>query len=308
MYCLSIVIINYNTPDLTIRCIESIKKAEISSVEVIVVDNKSTDSSINCISKKFPTLKIIKNSYNSGFGRANNLGIQHAKGEYILLLNSDMILSEDTVKKCYDIIVNSPKIGALGCKLVNEDGSDQKSVYYHVGDFTGVLKDNLLYNYLFYKQPTRIKGIMGAFMLIPKSVFEEVGGFDPDFFMYAEELELCHRIEKAGYKIHYTEETFAIHKHGGSSSNKKWSNRQNLLSNALLYLKINGLGGYFIYHILCHVNTLTNFFLMWKLDKNYRKGYYQTQRDYFSNYLYYLQIPFLYSKNFGNGKRLLKRN
>jgi GT2 family glycosyltransferase len=305
---ISIIIVHFKTFELTDRCIRNIINSNSQiEYEIIVIDNDSNDGAAKKIINNFPLVKWVLNSENEGFGRANNLGVKYAKGEYILLLNSDMIVNPETLDKTIEILINNSKIGALGCKLTNEDGSDQKSVYFHVGDFEGVLKDNLFYNYLFYKQPTKIKGIMGAFMLIPKKVFEEVGGFDPDFFMYAEELELCNRIGKAGYKIEFTEETTAIHKHGGSSSNKQWAYRQNLLSNALHYLKIKGLGGYLIYHFLCHVNTVTNFILMWKLDKNYRKGYWQGQKDYYSNYLYYLQIPFLYSKKTGNGKRFLKR-
>jgi GT2 family glycosyltransferase len=305
---LSIIIVNYKTPELTTRCIESVCNSTVNfGFEIIVVDNDSQDNSEEKITKKFPNVKWINSGDNLGFGRANNLGAQNAMGKNFLLLNSDMLLEKETLEKSLSILNNDSTIGALGCHLINEDGTDQKSVYYHIGDYNGVLKDNLFYNYLFYKQPTKIKGIMGAFMLIPQNIFDQVNGFDPDFFMYAEELELCTRISKAGYKIEYTEETTAIHKHGGSSSSKRWSQRQNLVSNALLYLKINGIFGYLFYHLLFHVNTITNFVLMWKLDKNYRKGYWQVQGDYYSNYFYYMQIPFLYSKKPGNGQRYLRR-
>jgi len=305
---LSIIIINYKTPALITRCLESIEDCNFKDLEVIIIDNNSQDNSEDFITKQFPKIKWISNSYNAGFGRANNIGVAEAKGEFILLLNSDMLLQKDTLHKSLNILLNDAAIGALGCRLVNEDGTDQKSVYYHIGDYAGVLKDNLFYNYFFYKQPSKINGIMGAFMLMPKSVFEEVGGFDPDFFMYAEELELCSRISKAGYKIEFTDSTAAVHKHGGSSSSKRWSQRQNLLSNALLYLKIKGVLGYLLYHIFFHINTLSNFLLMWKLDKKYRKDFWNVQVDYYINYLYYIQIPFLYSKKQGNGKRFLRRS
>ena len=145
-------------------------------------------------------------------------------------------------------------------------------------------------------------------MLIPKHVFNEVGGFDPDFFMYAEELDLCRRIEQKGFQIYYLETVAAIHKHGGSSKGTNWSHKQNYLSNALLYLKTHGVLGYFIYLMLSVGTFITNVCLLWKMDKFYRKTFWKTEIYFYSNSFYYLIIPFLFSRKKGKGKRLLKRN
>lgn len=304
---LSVIIVNYKTPELTRRCIESIFAVHREGVEVIVVDNHSQDNSKALVTSLFPEVVWIDNPENDGFGRANNFGASQAKGEYLLLLNSDMLLLEDTVGKCLSYMESHPETGALGCKLLNEDGSFQKSAYHYVGDYMGVLKNNLIVDYIFKPVPGKIKAVMGAFMLIPKKVFDEVKGFDPDFFMYAEELDLCRRIEAKGYKIVYFEEATAIHKHGGSSEGSDWSHRQNWLSNALLYLKVRGYGGYVLYHFLYFFTFITNLLLLWKMDQPYRKGFWNEKRWYFSNFWLYFSIPFLFKKSFGNGKRILRR-
>lgn len=305
---LSIIIVNYKTPELTLRCITSILDSILSSeFEIIVVDNCSEDDSEKIIVSQFPEITWINNLSNTGFGRANNIGAKCAKGKYLLFLNSDMLVLDNTISNTLDYIERYSDIGVLGCKLLNEDGSVQKSIYYYVGDYMGVLKNNLVIDYFCKPKPTKIKAVMGAFMLIQKKVFDSVDGFDPDFFMYAEELDLCRRIERKGFQIHYLETAIAIHKHGGSSEGVDWAQKQNYLSNALLYLKVKGIGGYFLYHFLYHFNFITNMFLLWKMNKNYRKDFWTDQKMYFSNYVYYIKIPFLYSTLLGNGKRILKR-
>lgn len=306
---LSIIIVNYKTPELTIRCIASIYDTiTIKEFEIVVIDNCSMDDSEKQITSQFPNIIWINNSENSGFGRANNIGVKKAKGEYLLFLNSDMLVLKNTINTCLDYIKSNSNIGVLGCKLLNEDGTLQKSIYHYVGDYMGVLQNNLIVDYFLKPKPIKIKAVMGAFMLIPKSVFNELNGFDPDFFMYAEELDLCRRIGSNGYQIHYLETAIAIHKHGGSSADSDWSQKQNYLSNALLYLKVKGTMGYIFYHFLYHCTFITNVLLLWKMNKIYRVDFLEDQKMYFANYVNYIKIPFLYSTLFGNGKRILKRN
>lgn len=308
---LSIIIVNYKTPKLTFRCVESIINNVKIDYEVIIVDNNSNDNSEELITAAFSEVIWINNLRNDGFGRANNIGINQSQGEFVLLLNSDMIIPEGTIEACLAEIEKDNSIGALGCKLLNEDESLQKSVYYHIADFKGILELNLVYDYFFSKnveQPGPIKAIMGAFMIIPNKVLNEVGLFDPDFFMYAEEMELCHRIAKAGYSINYFDHVIAIHKHGGSSSSIDSANKQNFLSTAFLFYKIKGFWGYLLYHLLFLTNTVVNFIVMWKLTKEWRDtSFWNIQRYYFSNFGYYFSIPLLYTRKIGNGKRLLRR-
>ncbi len=305
---LSVVIVNYKTPTLTHRCIGTIYQSNIDCKhEIIVVDNASNDNSEEIIKKSFPSILWINNPLNEGFGRANNIGAQYAKGKFLLFLNSDMLLYEETIKRCLEEISKNEGIGVLGCKLFNEDGSYQMSIYSHVGQYYNVLKNNLLFDFFIKKRNSEIEAVMGSFMLIPKHVFELSGGFDSDFFMYAEELDLCRRIKKLGYKIQFTEKTCAIHKHGGSSEGEEWSIKQSYLSDALLYHKTKGFFGYWFYHFLMIMNFLTNFFLMWRFNKNFRKDFWKIQKAYFSNFFYYLHIPFRYKRGLGDGKKMLKR-
>ena len=304
---LSIIIINYKTPQLTIRCLDSIYSNFTDNAEIIVIDNYSDDNSLEIIHSKYPDVKLIQNDVNEGFGRANNKGIKESSGEYILLLNSDMVIPTGTIEACIHRISQDKKIGVLGCKLVNEDGSFQKSTY-SIASIRKLLDSNLLINYIFPLKKEKIEAVMGSFMLIPRFVFNEIGLFDPDFFMYSEELELCNRINKAGYKVCYYDAVYAIHKHEGSSENKDWNNKQRFLSNALLFYKVKGFLGYCMYNFVFILNCFCNFFLMWFLDSKYRKSYFKTQKYYFSNVVYYFLIPFLFTKQMGDGKRLLRRS
>lgn len=293
---LSIIIVNYKTPDLTFRCIKSIYESEISfPFEIIIVDNDSQDGSKDLITTHFSEVKWISNDYNAGFGRANNIGVSQAKGKYVLLLNSDMLLlNNQKLEDCISLFENDSDTGVVGCKLLNEDNSIQKSIYYDVATIRYLLSYNILWYKLFKPTPKSFDAVMGSFMLFRKKDFEKIKGFDEDFFMYAEELELCYRIKKSGKKIVFFDGYTAIHKHGGSSQGSDWSQRQNMLSNALLYLKIRGWAGYFLYHFVFHINVATNLLLFFTLSVESRKSYIDLYKSYFCNYKKYLRIPFYY--------------
>ena len=309
---LSIVIVNYKTPDLLLKCVESVTDTIPNSLpyEVIVVDNNSNDNSEELLRKNSQEIIWIQKEENDGFGRANNVGIEQSRGAYILLLNSDIILKPGTIEYCLEFIKKDQAIGVLGCQLLNEDGTIQKSTYSHNGNASSILRYNLVLDYIFKlaAKERRLKAVMGSFMLIPKAVLDKVGLFDPDFFMYSEEIDLCRRIEKSNYKLVYFSEATAIHKQGGSSANEKWSNRQKSLSNALLQYKSGGIFNYLLYHFISFSNAIVNFLVMWLLTSQYRKGYWIEQKSYFSNLRYYIIIPLIYSRKTGNGKRLLRRS
>lgn len=308
---LSIVIVNFKTPLLLISCIESVVNTIVNtSYEIIVVDNNSKDNSEELIRSRFNNVNWINNSLNEGFGRANNIGINRSIGEYILLLNSDVVVEKNTIEKCLNQFRLDKSIGALGCILLNEDGSIQKSTYQYIASYYGVIKNNLIYDYLSKQcenNDFKIEAIMGAFMMIPRKVLNKTGLFDPDFFMYAEEMELCKRILKSGYKISYFDQVTAFHKNGGSSENLDWSKKQAYLSEALLYYKIKGFFGYILYHLLWFMNTVSNFCVMWFLSPTYRTGYFKREKWFYSNIRYYFLIPFQYNKKWGGGIKALQR-
>ncbi|NRT74188.1 glycosyltransferase [Clostridium beijerinckii] len=238
---LSIIIVNYNTYNLTKQTIDSIIGEHHNfNYEIILVDNASSDGSINKLQDEFRNivitqkLRIIMNKDNLGFAKANNIGIKFASGKYILLLNSDTVLKENCLEKCIGKIEKDRNIGALGCKVILANGeldhackrgfpSPKASLYY----FLKLYKRNELkygqYNALHLGEDDigEVDCLTGAFMLMPKLIFDKVGGLDEDFFMYGEDIDLCYKIKEFGYKILYYPEAQIIHYKGGSSKKKR---------------------------------------------------------------------------------------
>lgn len=227
----SVIIVNYNTKDLLRDCIESIY-AYTSDVdyEVIVVDNASSDNSAEMLRQKFPEVRMIDAGGNLGFGRANNLGMQHATGKYLFLLNSDTLLLNNAIKIFFDqaeqLTKEGSKIGVLGTILVDRD----RKTCHSYGTFitpAAELKE-LTAKYLrFLKDskntnPPKIKGqlevdyITGADMFVPADVYRQTGGFDPDFFMYCEEVDWQKRMDEMGLSRIIISGPEIIHLEGGS--------------------------------------------------------------------------------------------
>ena len=306
---LSIVIVNYRTPELTIRCIESVYATTKTQFEIIVVDNASGDDSRDRICSSFGDVVWIQNEVNDGFGRANNKGVANAKGQYILLLNSDMVLTDGCIDYCMEQIMGDGMLAAYSCRLVNIDGSMQRNVYYDIASKRKILESSVLFVKLFgiheISTKEEIKAIMGAFMLMHKEKFEEVRGFDPDFFMYSEEIDLCRRMALKGYVFGCTDAVYAIHKHEGSSTCKLTTYRQRLLSESLMVYKIKGLFGYLLYHFLSFNVFVTNLIISIFVAK-YRLSTIMINKAYFMNFGQFITIPLLYSRNLGQGKRMLK--
>ncbi|OGY08887.1 MAG: hypothetical protein A2700_00125 [Candidatus Blackburnbacteria bacterium RIFCSPHIGHO2_01_FULL_44_64] len=239
---ISIVIVSFNTKNLTKSCVESILKYTRGvNLEIIIVDNASTDGSVEEIqkfTKKQKETHLLKNRKNLGFGGGNNLGMKRAKGKYILLLNSDTKLHEDSISKMVQWMDNNNNVGMSTCKLTNPNGTTQAN-----GGFfptlprlllwTTFLDDLPLVGQLFGSYHMNTKGIMGdnssyekthpqdwisgAFMMLRRTVFENMGGFRKDIFMYAEDVEYCYRIKKAGVQIQYAPITSITHIGSASS-------------------------------------------------------------------------------------------
>ncbi|WP_417264806.1 glycosyltransferase family 2 protein [Brumimicrobium sp.] len=304
---LSIIIVNFKTPLLTNDCISSIKSSEITfKYEVIVIDNHSNDNSKELILNTHPDVNFISNSYNAGFGRANNLGVEKSNGSYILLLNSDLTVEKNSISTCYNYIVSSVETGIVSCEILYPNGEKQNFTS-TIASYKKILSRNLFVDFL-NKDGFKYKeeAVMGSFMMFKKEVFNEIGGFDPDFFMYSEEIELCHRFKLNNYGITILDSVQVYHLNGGSSSDRDWAAKQSFLSSALLFYKVKGNFGYLFYHFLILFNTITNFILMWRLDSNYRSDYFKYQKNYFYGAWMYLKIPLLYNRKIGSGNRLLR--
>lgn len=220
----SIIIVNYNTVDLLVDAIASvISKTEGISYEVIVVDNASRDDSESIVARTFQErVRYVRLDRNIGFGRANNKGIELARGRNIFLLNPDTLLVNNAVKILSDYLDNDPRTGACGGNLYTADMQPATSFERYLPSL-GLAVAELLHLYDSNKhqfnhtgKPMKVGYISGADMMLKKEVLDKVGYFDPDFFMYAEETELSYRIRKAGYISVSVPESKIIHLEGQS--------------------------------------------------------------------------------------------
>lgn len=235
---LSVIIINYKTKEMTINCIDSVYESHMQGIEyeVIVVDNASNDGSIEAVALRFPEAIIIQNNENLGFSKANNIGMHRAKGNYILLLNSDTIVEQNTLSKSLKFIKARPRVGALGCKVVLENGqldaACKRSFPTPANGFYHALKLDIRfpknerfgeYNLTFVNENKifSVDCVMGAYMLVPKSVIDQVGMLDEDYFMYGEDIDWCYRIKQGGYQIIYYPEVRIFHYKKASGIGKR---------------------------------------------------------------------------------------
>jgi O-antigen biosynthesis protein len=233
MIDLSIIIVNYNVKEFLLNLLDSISLSiKNISAEIIVVDNASDDGSVEILHERFPHVKLIANKNNVGFGSANNQAMKIASGKYFLLINPDTIVREDTFTKMIEFFENSPKVGIAGCKVLNPDGTLQLACRRSFpGPWTSFTKVTGLsrlfprsrafarYNltYLDENKTYEVDAVSGAFLMIRKDVYEKVGGFDEQFFMYGEDLDLCYRVQKSDYKVFYVHTTEIIHYKGEST-------------------------------------------------------------------------------------------
>jgi GT2 family glycosyltransferase len=230
---LSVVIVNYNVKHFIEQCLFSVLKASESfECEVFVVDNNSVDGSVTLIKEKFPQINLIVNKTNTGFSVANNQAIRLAKGEYILLLNPDTVVQEDTFTKILAFMDAHPEAGGLGVKMLDGQGNfapeskrglpTPEVAFYKMFGFSRFFPKSKRFgkyhlSYLPEDKVNEIDVMSGAFMLIRKSVLDQIGLLDETFFMYGEDIDLSYRIKKAGYKNYYFPETQIIHYKGEST-------------------------------------------------------------------------------------------
>lgn len=239
---LSIVIISFNTKDLTIDCIRSIEKTvRKSSYEIIIVDNDSHDDSVDAISKlNFSHLKLIKNKINYGFSKANNIGVKKSSGRYVLFLNSDTVVHEGTLDGMVDFMDQNSQAGASTCFLRMPNGKLDDAAHRGfptpwraLAHFTGlskIFKSSKLFagyslGYMDLSKTHEIEALAGAFMLVRREAGEEVGWWDEDFFFYGEDLDFCYKLKEKGWKIYFVPEFEILHYKGVSGGLKKDSKK-----------------------------------------------------------------------------------
>jgi len=230
---LSVVIVNYNVKHFIEQCLFSVLKAsENIACEIFVVDNNSVDGSVTIIKDKFPQVNLIVNKANTGFSVANNQAIRLAKGEYVLLLNPDTVVQEDTFTKVITFMDTHADAGGLGVKMLDGQGNfapESKRglptpfvAFYKMVGLSRFFPNSSKFgkyhlSYLPQDQINEVDVLSGAFMLMRKSVLDKIGLLDETFFMYGEDIDLSYRIQKAGYKNYYFPETQIIHYKGEST-------------------------------------------------------------------------------------------
>jgi GT2 family glycosyltransferase len=233
MIDVSVITVNYNVKEFVLNLVISLKKALSEfTYEIIVVDNASQDGSVEYLKEKFTDVTVIANSKNVGFGKANNQALEISKGKYILLINPDAIVREDTFTKMISFFERTKEAGLAGCKVLNPNGTLQLACrrgfpgpwtsFTKVSGLSTIFPKSKLFakynlTYLDENKTYEVDAISGSFMMLKRDVYEKVGGFDPDFFMYGEDLDLCYRIQKAGYKVYYVHDTEVIHYKGEST-------------------------------------------------------------------------------------------
>jgi hypothetical protein len=228
---ISAIVVSYNTRSMTLDCLRCLSDQlrEIPS-EILVVDNASSDGSAAAIRQSFPGVKIIENSENRGFGAANNQGMRAAGGEFFLLLNSDAFPEPGAVAALLTCMNQYPDAGVVGPRLLNADRSTQRSCFRFPSPLRAWL-ENLWISRLVpstwawgdwrrwpHDQERQVDFVIGACMLVRRRVFEETGGFDESFFMYAEEADWQKRIQQAGWRIRFTPAAQVVHVGGASGA------------------------------------------------------------------------------------------
>lgn len=230
---LSIIIVNWNCAAYTAQCISSIRAFTRGlEYEIIVVDNASSDDSVRVL-QAIPGIRLMGSPENLGFAKANNLGSQHSSGKVLLFLNPDTELNSPAINRLNTALKSSPSVGIVGCRLLNSDLSLQTSCIQPIPTILNQIMDIEVLKLRFpqiqmwgiealftdREGPVPVEAVCGAGLMIKREVFERVGLFSKDYFMYGEDLDLCDKVRKAGWQVCYVADVTIVH-HGGQSTKK----------------------------------------------------------------------------------------
>jgi O-antigen biosynthesis protein len=238
---ISIVIVNYKVPYCLIEALHSLRLAALyDRCEVIIIDNASGDGSREIVTSKFQEAQWIQLKTNVGFGKACNIGVAAARGEYLLLLNPDTVISASTLSDAVEFMETHPKAGLMGPKILNPDGTLQLScrrsiptpsvAFYYFAGLSSIFPKSRRFGryhltYMDEDTMAQVDVISGSFMFMRRALFNEIGGFDKRFFMYGEDIDLCYRITHAGREVWYYPQIKIVHQKGKSSSKRKIRSR-----------------------------------------------------------------------------------
>lgn len=291
----SIIIVSWNVGSMLEMCLRSILEFAAPSIEVIVIDNASQDNTKNILDnisvqyrqKGVPFITFIHNN-NLGFAYAVNRGIERSTGNYIILLNPDTKIIEYSFSIIKNFFETHPKCGIVGCRLINGDGTTQTSVRRFpsvVSQFFILLKLHHLFPNLkplkkYFMRDfdatdvSSVDQVMGAFFVFSKSLIEDIGYFDENFFLWFEEVDFCKRAIDAGYHVYYTPDTKIIH-YGGQSFQKLLSfQKQKIYNNSLLYYykkHASILGCCVVFGLYIPSMVFAGLYSLWNIANKYRK-------------------------------------
>ena len=286
MVKLSIIILSYNTKDLTVRCIESLinqydKQLDSGEFEIILTDNASTDGTIEKISnlKSYTSnIRIIQNKENYGFSKGNNIAFKNARGKYILFLNSDTQVKDKGFLDMINFLNENSQIAVLGARVLNADGSSQPSSgkFYNLFNLFLVLigGERLGLVRLKPNKITRVDWVSGVCMMIRFDVFKKIKGFDENLFMYMDDIELCFRVKESGYETYFYPNLNIVHSERGSSD--KTFAILNIYKGILyFYKKHKPLWEYYLVKLLLNIKAITAFVIGTIIGDNYLKKTYK---------------------------------
>lgn len=269
MFDISVILVSYNTIEMTKTALSHLLASSNNiKMEIIIVDNASKDHSAEVLRDEYPQIRLIKNSKNVGFGRANNQALPYIKGRYVLLLNTDAFVEPDTVFKTIQYMDENPECGVLGVKLLGRDGVLQPScrffptpwnIFLHRTGLTRIFKQTVMVDDMSWDHASvrNCDWVPGCYYLIRKEVIDQVGLFDPRYFLYSEEIDHCFAVKKAGWQVAYYPHTSVVHIGGESAKSdgditsigRQISSLQ--IESELLYFRKNhGIPGVFINTIL----------------------------------------------------------
>lgn len=250
---ISVVIVNRNTADLLTRCLAHVYASDLPEpTEVIVVDNGSSDDSVQRVREAYPKVIVIEAGRNLGFAAANNRAFEKASGRFMLLVNTDALLEKDCASKLLTLMERDPRIGMAGPQLLNDDGSAQTSFEAVPTLATETLNRSLLKR-LFPKRypgkgrvftgPEPVEALIGAVMMIRRDALDELHGFDEDYFFFLEETDMAVRMRKAGWRVFHEPAARAVHLQGATAKTYQAASRIEFYrSRYLFFRKHYGLG------------------------------------------------------------------
>jgi GT2 family glycosyltransferase len=230
---MAVVVVSYNARDDLLLCLRSLQKAVPPATPVVVVDNGSTDGGPELVRAEFSHVDVIVDPANRGYGAAANLGARQTILPYLLVLNSDVILPPGSVAALSDYLDAHPRVGLAGPRLRAPDGTLEPSCHAPLGTLRSVLEKGVIGRALAsvpgfgahwallngpHDRPRDVPWVTGAALAVRRSAFDAVGGFDETYFMYAEEADLCWRLRKAGWEVHFAPVTDVIHRGGASTA------------------------------------------------------------------------------------------